>query len=653
MKMTLFIDESGDFTTSRGRWLLAGLVIPLEYEIANRILSNALGSFPKEFGYKGIKSLHLTEMRQAEGHSEAVTKAEIFLNRALGVSANSFFIGTINHSKIQVSGRETTYRLMLVDMLSVIESVVPEGEHIERLDLVIAKRTIDGVPQTTNEIIKYEVLGNLPQSLEVDLASRGIVDLLGRKVNVQLQYANDSWGLVTADFLANILYNGEKNLEHKLIKTYEANSKLKILKSFAQLDRRRALVAELNGNNLLAITRWMEIFVKERLREDLEELKRCLIKFIYESGTSWSTIGFESLIDRIWRLPKSGESWQLTVRYLDILAAVLEDISDELSKVKISQLKFRINNLKVKALNHIGDTEQVANVIAEQKGLKLGTASNPDLLMHALDFELIKCEFYFNELNFDRSEQCAKTFYSLVDNYTELSALLYEHAEVDKLESALYRKALLNLLRHQLNTDMSSDPEQLRKALCDIDNCATRADSSFEISRCVTLKAMVYVCLEDYGQALSICIKHLTGEPSNLFVLGLAFKICGIELANGNELNQHEINILREWATKVEFSPTHPKELLYRNMSVIEFMRGNNSDALNLLRKSNNAMLKGSAKIIALAIDINSILSCLYKGNNALALKGYKKFLTDYGLNHSQAQTDKEIVFGLLSSSAM
>lgn len=653
MKITIYVDESGDFTTTKGRWLLAALVVPEEYEVANRKLINALSGFPAEFGYKGIQSLHLTEIRKAEGSSIAVSKANTFIERALSVSRYASLIGTINHSKVQVSDRETTYRMMLVDLLSMLESALPEGDVLEKLDLVIAKRTINGVPQTTNEVMRKDVLRNLPQSLEVDLASRGIVDLLGRKVNVHLEYANDSWGLVAADFLANILYNGNKKPESRLIEGWLDTSKLTLLKSFSQLDRRRALVAELNGNHLLAITRWMEIYVKEQLSGDRDELKRCLVKFLRESGSSWASIGFESLIERIWRLRKGTERWECTARYLDILGALLDDIANDLPNFSAARLKFRINNLKAKALNHIGDTKQVEAIIEEQTSFRLDTANNPDLLIHAFDFELIKCEFYFNELNFEESYRCAKTFFALVSDYTELSSLLYEDVKVDKFESGLYRKALLNLIRHRLNLISSKDIDWLTNAINDIENCMVRRSSAFEQSRCIILKALLQIGLQEPKKALSTCMEYLKEDPSNLYVLNLALRISAIETLSEADLNPDSMNRLLDLASKVDFSPEHPKEILYRHLSIIAYLNGDISGALNLIRKSTNAMPAGNAQIIRHAIEINQILHNVYKGKKELAFDRAKETFSSYTQWNGALGRDRELLSCILNSAAV
>ena len=102
---------------------------------------------------------------------------------------------------------------MLLDLLALCETVIPDDDVIDHLDLIIATRTIDGALQTSASDIKYEVVNLLPAALEVDLATRGMVDLVGRHISVKLEQANKSWGLVCADFIANLTYHNRKKAE--------------------------------------------------------------------------------------------------------------------------------------------------------------------------------------------------------------------------------------------------------------------------------------------------------------------------------------------------------------------------------------------------------------------------------------------------------
>jgi len=119
MKYTLYIDESGDFETQRGQWVLSGALFSDTYENCEKLLINKLSSVPKQLGCDSIKDFHLTEFRQAYGHQIAVSMAEVFLDKLKTLPFNYHFLSTINYTKSSLSEREKTYRLMVSDLLAV------------------------------------------------------------------------------------------------------------------------------------------------------------------------------------------------------------------------------------------------------------------------------------------------------------------------------------------------------------------------------------------------------------------------------------------------------------------------------------------------------------------------------------------------------
>ena len=205
MKYTLYIDESGDFETQRGQWVLSGVLFSDTYENCEKHLINKLSSVPKQLGCESIKDFHLTEFRQHHGHKTAVAMAETFLDKLNTLPFDYHFLATINYTKSSLSEREKTYRLMVADLLALCETVIPENDIIENLDLVIATRTIDGERQTWESDVDKDILQSLPKALEVDLATKGMVELIGNHIQVKLLQANKFWGLVCADFIANLM----------------------------------------------------------------------------------------------------------------------------------------------------------------------------------------------------------------------------------------------------------------------------------------------------------------------------------------------------------------------------------------------------------------------------------------------------------------
>ena len=70
-----------------------------------------------------------------------------------------------------------------------------------------------------------DIINSLPIAFEVDLATRGMVDLIGKHISVKMEYANNSWGLVCADFIANLTYHNRKNIEKEYFEEMRQKNK--------------------------------------------------------------------------------------------------------------------------------------------------------------------------------------------------------------------------------------------------------------------------------------------------------------------------------------------------------------------------------------------------------------------------------------------
>jgi hypothetical protein len=64
VKYTLFIDESGDFESNRGEWLISGALFEGALQEINQALNTQLKGLPSELNVRSIKDFHLTEFRR-------------------------------------------------------------------------------------------------------------------------------------------------------------------------------------------------------------------------------------------------------------------------------------------------------------------------------------------------------------------------------------------------------------------------------------------------------------------------------------------------------------------------------------------------------------------------------------------------------------
>jgi hypothetical protein len=262
MNCTLYIDESGDFQSERGQWIISGVLFCEKYENCENILRSKFSTAPNELNLTSIKDFHLTEFRRNYGHDEAVTMAKKVLHKLDSLPFEYHFLTTINYSKTSLSNREKTYRLMLADLLSLCETVLDENKNIDKLDLIVATRTIDGILQTNISNIQQEIINSLPVAFEVDLATKGMIDLIGKHINIKMDYANNSWGLVCADFLANLTYHNQKEYEKKYFKHLTEIGKYTNFESFGDFETRKANISERDKDYVLALYRWLKIINK-------------------------------------------------------------------------------------------------------------------------------------------------------------------------------------------------------------------------------------------------------------------------------------------------------------------------------------------------------------------------------------------------------
>ncbi len=359
MKYTLYIDESGDFETQRGQWVLSGLLLSDSYDNCEKELVNKFQKLPSELDINSIKDFHLTEFRRDFGHDEAVKMAEHSLGKLQSLPCDFYFLASINYTKSSLSVREKTYRVMLADVLALCETVLSDNEVIENLDLVVATRTIDGVLQTNISNINNEIIQSLPNALEVDLATKGMIELIGKHINVKMDYANNSWGLVCADFIANLTYNNRNEAEKELLQKFEEMGKYSLFESFGGYEVRRANIAEREKDFVLALYRWIVIYHKStNAKEAKKSINRLLFKVFNQRGTSGQNATFEALIERLWRNNNAINQYKDLSTMLELFDAEFEFYLYENNLMRYENQLFRLRNMMLLVDNHRGNVEK-------------------------------------------------------------------------------------------------------------------------------------------------------------------------------------------------------------------------------------------------------------------------------------------------------
>lgn len=590
MKYTLYIDESGDFESQKGQWVLSGVLLSGSYEECEKNLDQIFAGMPSELSLKSIKNFHLTEFRREHGHKEATVMAQKTLARLKKSEFNYHFLATVNHSKTSLSMREKTYRLMLLDLLALCETVLPEDQSIENLDLIVATRTIDGQLQTTVSDLQSDVLKSLPAALEVDLATRGIVDLVGKHIKVTMDYANNSWGLVCADFIANLNYHSRKTPESEYLGNLVSQNKLTRFESFGDFASRRANVAERDKDYVLSTYRWLMILSENANNiTAIESLNRLLSKLFNKRGTTGSKISFEALIERLWRQNNSPEKYAELKKTLVLFEAILIDYFI-LHQINGSiEYLFRLRNLLLIVENHLGNTNNGFEICKKQSGILSSLASNPEHFQMILDFKSIEIEVYINDLDFVKADELAGEYQNLIANFKDVWSLLVdEYNDKFAASRAAIKSSMIKLRTMLLNPNNFQNGDFNEHF--DFESLESRLSNCHDLSRFSNYKTLLDIRHKRPKKALKIYLDKAEKNQLDVFELFWFMRAINDALLSSEILNVQRLsNVLEIQIQFIDLNKKgHPYDLILRELALYEFQTGNKSKALKYIRQSRN-----------------------------------------------------------------
>lgn len=614
IKYTLYIDESGDFESSKGQWVVAGILLADSYEDVEKKLSARFRTVPEKFGLKSIKEFHLTEFRRKFGHAQANLIARHVFKTLDGLPIEFHGMATINLTKSELSEREKTYRLMLADILALCETVLPEDQLISRLDLVVASRTIHGVRQTTISDIDHDVIKTLPMALEVDLATKGLVDLMGRNLKVHMDYANNSWGLVCADFLANLSYHNKKSEEKKILDDLHSEGKYSLFESFGSFDVRRAHVAERSRDYALGIYRWIVIAEKTANRDCAKEaIQRLLHKLFTQQGTTGYEVAFEELIERLWRPSTSVDKYEVLLNGLDFLDAELLVYFSANKGADYGHLLFRTRNLALLICNHLGSTTRANSIIDAQRESLSVLATNPEFFSRVLDFKILEAETAVNALEFEKALSLAIEYSEIIDTYRSVWQLLTDSEDISgfdksrshiKSEMSLFRISILclGLSESLAATDVEYRAQRLELLISNI------SDSS----RLANYRVMLLLKLSRPREALRVYADRLEDEAetclSSFDLLWLLRSMNDAALSSTSfDAGPWSKYIEKQIASFDTGRSGHPNDVVLREIALYEFMKGSTSRAKKLIAKSSKAMILGDSEISRFLVGVNKV----------------------------------------------
>lgn len=601
MYYTLFIDESGDFETKKGKWVISGLLVEGKFAEIDLEFRKIYSHIPKNLGFDSLKDFHLTEFRANLGHEKALDIAKHVLSNLEVLKQKYAMVSVVNFTKSKLSEREMTYRLMMTDLLALIETVIPDDTTIDGLDLIVATRTIDGIRQTSVSDIKIDVLNNLKLSFEAGLAARGIIDLLNNKINIELHYANDLWGLVCADFIANLTYNIDNVDTKGYLKILEKENKYLLFESFGNYELRKAKIAERDGDYVLALYRFLVLSISksnESFGENIKlSIKNILIKSLDKKSSLKAKATIEALIERLWRNYKNIDKFDDLYQMLGLLSYIMEELLQTETYKEFLHILFRIKNMLLFVCNHIGYTENAFIYIGEQEKYIPKIASNPEYFILILDYKLYEIETYINDLQFEKAVIKAKEYYTLIENYRTVWELLSNGNIDDFNYSKIYIRSIMTLQKCLIFT--STIDEEFSAILQSLDNVARYLTLSSDIGRLHNYKVMLYLKWEKPEKALEYILsdyENLTTQTLDKFDLFWFLKT-----VNNTKLTNYKIEIDSIIRYQVDnFNETaqgHPNDIIWREIALYEFLMGNISKSKKAIKKSKECFSVKNAAI--------------------------------------------------------
>lgn len=643
---TLYIDESGDFESPNQSWLIGGLIIADSFKSSEDKLRAAIHPLIEKYELNGQDDFHLTEIRRNSGNDKALHIATDLFNTLNSANTSSCFVTTINKAKVSAHNLERTYRLMLLDLIIQAETAVHEffNSEITHLDLVIATRTINTVRQTTEFNIDQEILQALPKAVESDLVASGQIALLNN-IEVHMRDAKYQWGLICADFICNITYNQRFSENHKILSDLKDDRQLFSFETFASPELRRILNHERNQNYINALFDSLKLVDKHPKNKDYESTLYRLIKTVFtRTGSSGAKIYFEGLLERVWRDKTVYKSYFQKLNILIKLLRILEDANTELSIRNFDSFQFKLNNLTLLCLNHIGDVDKAKEVVQKQKSIINGIISDPSNFPIILDFHSREIEIYVNSLDFEKSEVLARAHWDMIDEYRNIWELISPDMEKsDFLRSSMAIRAKSTLVRC-MTLNYSSDKTEVIQSY--IEDILPYLSHKSDKSRIFCLRLLILSKEHRLDEAINVAIDYISGNEDVqefdyfFFLFILNQKLLISEKSDIKELITR-VNDIVNGISLNSFSMQYIDMLRCRELSLFYHFKGLKRESHDYLKSAQSLELVELSPIAKYLSAMNQV-QLDFINNNLKNLNHYDSKHPKLNINSIKASTDSD-----------
>jgi hypothetical protein len=618
MKFSLFIDESGDFHQSK-EWIVSGLLCPFDKNIAEKNLKKTLGYIPRQIGISSNKKMHMTELRQKRGHDSAVEAAKTLFSGLCNSNYKWKLVVARNHTKFGLSDPERTYRLMLLDLIALAESTIPENIKLSGFDIVIATRTNkdSGERMTTLVDLNQDVVARISDALEAGIASRGMIDFLDSKgLDITTLQANKSWGLIVADFICNISYNHRYSSEASLLEKLKNLDILYEFQSFGGYQERRARIAERDGNFIEAIRRWA--YIQYLSPEDKNQQTEILVQLfdkVITFGTAGPSSTIEAIIEHIWRDETLKGKFAEVYKILGRLEVALDASCQKCALPQITSLLFRLNNFMHLVVNKIGDTQKAQFLIKKKQQLKSKIELSPEFLPLILDSQLYEIDTKENALLLSDCLDLAISHHALVQLYKECWDLLVEGQSTEGFSaSRIYIKSEMTLVRSQILVGLS---KEIENALIRIASLKQIPLNPVDKRRLLNYEILAYVKIKNFVKSIELGFKALKFEPDKFLVQHVLRAVVSSLLTDNIKYKTDGEKLLSFMSSYNISESGHPIELIWRDWGLLDFLiTGKKSVVLRYLKRSKKYLLNmpENTPIIKWLNDLNDMHVDFVKG---------------------------------------
>ena len=587
MRYSLFIDESGDFQHSK-EWIVSGILCPYDKGTSEKYLKKTLGHLPQRSNISSHKKMHMTELRQERGHDAAVDVADSLFSALHNRQYKWKFVVARNQTKFGLSDPERTYRLMLLDLIALAESTIPESIKLSGFDIVIATRTDNtGERMTTLVNLTHDVVARISDAIEAGIASRGMIDFLDSKgLEITTLQANKSWGLIAADFICNISYNHRYSSESALLDNLKNIGLLSEFQSFGGYQERRARIAERDGNFIDAIRRWAYIDYnndkdKHQQTEKLTQLFDRIITF----GTAGPRSTLDAIIEHIWRDETLRGKFEVIYHISERIEMALNRSYQNKKSPQTTPLLFRIQNFMHLIANKIGDTQRAQQLIGKKKQLESRIAVSPEFFPLILDSQLYEIDTVENALLLSDCLTLATSHHALVRLHKECWELLVDGQTAQGFNtSRINVKSEMTLLRSQI---LIGDTDDFKSTLTRISLLKKITINHADKIRLLNYEILAYVKCNNFRKAITIGLDEVKSSQDRFVVQHLLNAAVSGVLNNEAKYHDDGVQLLSFMGQYIMPEAGHPVDLIWRDWGVLDFLiTGKKTAALRYLKRS-------------------------------------------------------------------